>query len=87
MLADRSALRSNAGLEGVVEALLEVIHPSPERPVEEATWLKAALTVFDAESGSAKERWLFHLEAAERLGMQPSTLWSRMKKLGIARPG
>ena len=26
-------------------------------------------------------------QAAERLGMHPSTLWSRMKKLGIARPG
>ena len=25
-------------------------------------------------------------QAAERLGLKPSTLWSRMKKLGIARP-
>jgi formate hydrogenlyase transcriptional activator len=26
-------------------------------------------------------------QAAARMGMHPSTLWSRMKKLGIARPG
>ena len=25
-------------------------------------------------------------QAAERLGLNPSTLWSRMKKLGITRP-
>ncbi len=68
MLAGRYALRSNSGLDVVVESLVQVIRPSSEPLVEEEAWLKAALTFFDVENESAKKRWLFHLGAAERAG-------------------
>ena len=56
-------------------------------------WLFSSLTLRDLEMGhiratleSTNWRIRGHLGAAERLGLKPTTLETRMVKLGLSRP-
>ena len=87
-------------LENVIERAL-ILSPGPILQVEELLGSDAETPVTSSESALLAEVERAHIEkvlsecawkvkghgnAAERLGLNPSTLRTRMKKLGIARP-